>query len=56
MKIITVNNTVQLPEKVKQDIIVADKTATAKVTLWEDNVGAFDEGSSYILKNFVVSN
>ena len=56
VKIITVNNTVQLPEKVKQDIIVADKTATAKVTLWEDNVGAFDEGSSYILKNFVVSN
>ena len=54
VKVIKVNYTVQLPEKVKQDIIVADKTATAKVTLWEDNVGAFDEGRSYILKNFVV--
>ena len=34
----------------KQDIIVADQTATARVTLWEDHVG---EGRSYILKNFV---
>ena len=54
VKVIKVNNTVQLPEKVKQGIIVADKTATAKVTLWEDNVGAFNEGRSHILKNFVV--
>ena len=38
----------------KQDIIVADQTATARVTLWEDNVGALHEGRSYILKNFVV--
>ena len=54
MKAITVNGTVQLTEKMKQDIIVADQTATATVTLWEDNVGAFNEGRSYILKNFVV--
>ena len=54
VKAIKVNDTVQLSEKMKQDIIVADQTATARVTLWEDNVGAFNEGSSYILKNFVV--
>ena len=54
MKAIKVNDTVQLSEKMKQDIIVADQTATARVTLWEDNVGAFTEGRSYILKNFVV--
>lgn len=54
VKVIKVNDTVQLPEKMKQDIIVADQTATARVTLWEDNVGAFNEGRSYILKNFVV--
>ena len=39
----------------KQDIIVADQTATARVTLWEDNVGASNEGRSYILKNFVIT-
>ena len=38
----------------KQDIIVADQTATARVTLWKDNVGAFNEGRIYILKNFIV--
>ena len=53
MKAIKVNGTVQLTEKMKQDIIVADQTATARVTLWEDNVGAFNEGKSYILKSFV---
>ena len=54
VKIIKVNNTVHLAEKVKQDIIIADKTATARVTLWENNVGAFEEGRSYLLKGFVV--
>ena len=54
MKVIRVNNPVQLVEKVKQDITVADQTATARVTLREDHVGAFDEGRSYILKNFVI--
>ena len=54
VKVIKVNDTVQLPEKIKQDIIVADQTATARVTLRKDNVGAFNEGRSYILKNFVV--
>ena len=54
VKVIKVNDFVQLSEKVKQDIIVADQTATARVTLWEDHVGAVDEGRSYTLKNFVV--
>ena len=54
VKVIKVNNPVQLVEKVKQDITVGDQTATGRVTLWEDNIGAFDEGRSYILKNFVV--
>ena len=54
MKVIKVNDFVQLSEKVKQDIIIADQTGTARVTLWEDHVGALDEGRSYTLKNFVV--
>ena len=54
VKVLKVNDTVKLPEKIKQDVIVADQTTTARVTLWEDNVGAFNEGRSYILKNFVI--
>ena len=51
VKVIKVYDTLQLPEKVKQDIIVDDETGTARVTQWEDSVGAFEEG---ILENFVV--
>ena len=32
----------------------ADKSSTARVALWEDNVGSMEQGRSYTLKNFVV--
>ena len=38
----------------KQDIVIADRSATSRVTLWEEHVGALKQGKSYILKNFVV--
>ena len=54
VKAIEVNDAVQLSEKVKQDIVIADRSATSRVTLWEEHVGALKQGKSYILKNFVV--
>ena len=37
-----------------QDVFIADKSFTARVALWEDNVGIMQQGRSYTLKNFVV--
>ena len=44
----------RLSEKMKQDVVVADESATSRVTLWEEQVGVLEQGRSYILKNFVV--
>ena len=41
-------------QSVKQDIIVADATGTAKLTLWEDNVNSLEQGHSYKLVDHVV--
>ena len=54
VKAIEVNDAVQLSEKMKQDIAIADRSATSKVTLWEEHVGALEQGKNYILKKFVV--
>lgn len=40
--------------KHKQDVIIADHSATSKVVLWEDHIGSLLETNSYTLKNFVV--
>ena len=40
--------------KEKQEVSVADHTSTAKLTLWEDQVGCLREGASYRLESFVV--
>ena len=40
--------------KKKQDVLIADGSATAKVTLWEEHIGKLSENSSYKLQNFVV--
>lgn len=40
--------------KQKQDVIIADATATAKVTLWEKSIDLLVPGHSYTLKNFAV--
>lgn len=52
-------HTVSDPETVrtgkeKQEISVADQSSTAKVTLWEEQVGSLKEGASYQLEGFVV--
>ena len=60
-QIVTTIKVIQTPDpmtvtggKCKQDVIIADDTATAKVTLWEQYVGALQLGNSYMLKNFVI--
>ena len=40
--------------KTKQDVIVADSTGNAIVTLWQDHVDTMQQGKSYHLKNFFV--
>ena len=40
--------------KEKQEVSVADHTCTAKLTLWEEQVGCLREGASYRLESFVV--
>ena len=54
VKAIIVHDAVQLSNKTKQDIIVADARSTAKLTLWEDHVGSLEEGRCYRLVDFVV--
>jgi len=53
-------NALQVPEamtltggKQKQEVVIGDHTAAARVTLWEQHVRALQEGSSYTLKNFM---
>ena len=40
--------------KKKQEVVVSDSTATAHLTLWEDNVDTMEEESCYSLKAIVV--
>ena len=40
--------------KQKQEVLVADHSTTAKVTLWEEQIGYLREGASYRLECFVV--
>ena len=54
VKAIAVKDPTQIGDKTKQDILIADKTGTAKVSLWEDHVNALIEHDSYCLKNFMV--
>ena len=54
VKAILVNDPVQLNDKLKQDIIVADATGTARLTVWEDHCNSLQQGRSYHLKNYVV--
>ena len=50
---ITIPETVGTGKR-KQDVIVADGTATGKVTLWEEHIGDLEENASYKLQNFMV--
>ena len=40
--------------KMKQDVIMADATGIGRLTLWEDDIGILDEGTSYKLSNIMV--
>ena len=54
VKVIKVREETRLLEQVKQDVVVADHTGLAKVTLWADNIRSLQERVSYLLKDFVV--
>lgn len=54
VKAVKVNDPVQLIKKTKQDIIIANDTATARLTVWEDNIGGMEEGRCYELNNYVI--
>ena len=43
----------QLIHKLKQDVLVADKTGIAKIKLWEEQIGIFELGRSYMLEGFI---
>lgn len=40
--------------KRKQDIVIADSSTTARLTLWEERINSMDEEESYALQNVVV--
>ena len=40
--------------KQKQDVIIADHSSTAKLILWEEQIGSLQEYASYRLENLVV--
>ena len=40
--------------KSKTDIIIADGSGTARVSVWEGHVNTMEENTSYCLKNFMV--
>lgn len=55
-KVIAIEN----PQKVshgltKQEIVVADATAAAHLTLWENDVGSLEKNKSYFFKNMKVT-
>ena len=40
--------------KCKQDVTIADATGTARLTLWEDDIGKLVQNSCYSLSNVMV--
>ena len=54
-KVVRVDKQVTVPGgKGKQDVIIADASCAAKLTLWEQDIGCLKQGTSYDLCNFVV--
>ena len=54
VKVLEVKETVPIAGKRKQDIIIADQTGTAKVSLWEEHIDTMRDGACYQLKNFTI--
>ena len=40
--------------KKKQDVVIADSSASAKLTIWEEMIGSIIEGTSYKFSNVFV--
>ena len=53
-KVKEVKDAEAIGDKLKQDVILADSTGFAKLTLWEEYVTSLIEGRSYRFKNLVV--
>ena len=48
-KVLHVDQPIQVSANLtKQDVIIADATASAKITLWEDNLNTLDEGHAVL--------
>ena len=55
VKVLRVDDPQQIPSgKMKQDVLVGDSTGTARLTLWEEEIGSMDDNSSYQLKGVTV--
>ena len=39
----------------KQDITISDATGTARLTLWQENIGKLDVDDSYEIKDLIVN-
>ena len=51
VKVVGVKETIQLSNKVKKDVLLTDKSGTAKVSLWEEHMNAMKEQESYCLNS-----
>ena len=55
IKVLDVSDVVMVTGgKRKKDVVVADHSATSKVTLWEEDIDKLEEEQSHTLTNFVV--
>ena len=53
-KVIHVNNPIHVSGgKIKQDVTVADPHGSVRLTVWEDDVGKFQENLSYNFRNLL---
>ena len=53
-KVTVVHDPVHLIEKKKQDVFLSDQSGSAKLVLWEADIGSLEAGKSYVMKNLVV--
>ena len=54
VKVVELKEEMQVGGKLKSDVIFADGSGKAKVSVWEGHVNAMEENTSYCLKNFMV--
>ena len=55
VKVVQIMDEVEVkPGLIKQDITVSDETSSARVTLWQQDIGRFQEQKSYKLHNVIV--